>query len=266
MFALFPGLAERGPRGRLSLRRRAADARHGPRPDDRAEVLMLDEPSLGLSPNLVDEIFEGSVRAHRRRARRRRAPRRAERHDGAVASPSHGYVHGDRPDRARQARRRRCSRDDDVREFYLGLDPARTASAGRSATSSTTGARSGGRHDRGSQPRSRRHRAVLDVRRRAPVASPASRRSTVSASRSSPASCSRSSAPTAPARPRSSTCSPASTGRSAGTRRVPRRRDILGRRPHRDRARSAWPARSRTCVLFTSLTVLDNLMVGRPRH
>ena len=37
-------------------------------------------------------------------------------------------------------------KDDDVREFYLGLHPARTV-ASPSATPSTTGARSGGRHE-----------------------------------------------------------------------------------------------------------------------
>ena len=59
----------------------------------------------------------------------------------ALSIASHGYVHGDRQDRPRQARRRSCCADDDVREFYLGLRPARTARRRRrSATSSTTSA------------------------------------------------------------------------------------------------------------------------------
>jgi branched-chain amino acid transport system ATP-binding protein len=41
------------PGRRHDERRRAADAGHRPRPDGRAALLILDEPSLGLSPLLV---------------------------------------------------------------------------------------------------------------------------------------------------------------------------------------------------------------------
>ena len=45
--------------GRYHVRRRAADAGHGPRPDEQClQLLMLDEPSMGLSPLLVQEIFD----------------------------------------------------------------------------------------------------------------------------------------------------------------------------------------------------------------
>ena len=43
---------------RPPLRRRAADARHRPRPRRRPKVLLLDEPSLGLAPALINELFD----------------------------------------------------------------------------------------------------------------------------------------------------------------------------------------------------------------
>ena len=57
--SLFPRLEEREqPEGRHDVRRRAADARHRPRADGPAALLLLDEPSLGLAPVIVDRIYE----------------------------------------------------------------------------------------------------------------------------------------------------------------------------------------------------------------
>ena len=59
VFATFPRLKERAhAAGRHHVRRRAADAGDGPRADGRPKVLLLDEPSMGLSPIMVDKIFE----------------------------------------------------------------------------------------------------------------------------------------------------------------------------------------------------------------
>ena len=43
--------------GRHTIRRRAANARHRPCPHVEAKLLLLDEPSMGLSPILVETIF-----------------------------------------------------------------------------------------------------------------------------------------------------------------------------------------------------------------
>ena len=55
---LFPWMMERRDQhaGTLSGRR-AADARDRPRVDARPRLLLLDEPSLGLAPFVVEEIF-----------------------------------------------------------------------------------------------------------------------------------------------------------------------------------------------------------------
>jgi branched-chain amino acid transport system ATP-binding protein len=45
------------PAGRHAVGRRAPDAGGGPRADVRPKLLMLDEPSLGLAPLVVREIF-----------------------------------------------------------------------------------------------------------------------------------------------------------------------------------------------------------------
>ena len=37
-------------------RRPAATTRHRPRPADRTEVLILDEPTEGIQPNIIDQI------------------------------------------------------------------------------------------------------------------------------------------------------------------------------------------------------------------
>jgi hypothetical protein len=45
------------PAGRHPVGRRAPDAGHRPRADGQAALLMLDEPSLGLAPRVIGEIF-----------------------------------------------------------------------------------------------------------------------------------------------------------------------------------------------------------------
>jgi branched-chain amino acid transport system ATP-binding protein len=43
--------------GGLHLGRRAADVRHRPRADGNPRMVLLDEPSMGLAPQIVDEVF-----------------------------------------------------------------------------------------------------------------------------------------------------------------------------------------------------------------
>jgi branched-chain amino acid transport system ATP-binding protein len=58
VFKKFPRLLERKAAGsRNFVRRRAADVSHGPRADEPSAPLLLDEPSMGLAPLLVKEIF-----------------------------------------------------------------------------------------------------------------------------------------------------------------------------------------------------------------
>ena len=52
-----PEGATRRARG-LRLGRRAADVRDRPRDDGETELILLDEPSMGLAPQVVEEIFE----------------------------------------------------------------------------------------------------------------------------------------------------------------------------------------------------------------
>jgi branched-chain amino acid transport system ATP-binding protein len=58
-FTLFPAPegAPQADRGH-ALRGRAADARHRPRPHEPPKLLLLDEPSMGLAPLMVEKIFE----------------------------------------------------------------------------------------------------------------------------------------------------------------------------------------------------------------
>jgi branched-chain amino acid transport system ATP-binding protein len=46
------------PACRHHVRRPAADAGHGPHHDHRPDIVMLDEPSLGLAPKIVQEMFD----------------------------------------------------------------------------------------------------------------------------------------------------------------------------------------------------------------
>ena len=58
VFDLFPRLRERRtPGGRHPVRWRAADAGDRPGADGRPRLLLLDEPSMGLAPMLVQQIF-----------------------------------------------------------------------------------------------------------------------------------------------------------------------------------------------------------------
>ena len=68
MFELLPA-PEGAPKAdcRHALRRRAADAGHGARADvQAASLLMLDEPSMGLAPILVEQIFDIIRALHKR--------------------------------------------------------------------------------------------------------------------------------------------------------------------------------------------------------
>ena len=56
------------PAGRHALGRRAADARARARALSRPRLLLLDEPSLGLAPLVVSELFGSSRRSTPRRA------------------------------------------------------------------------------------------------------------------------------------------------------------------------------------------------------
>ena len=58
LLRLFPAAARTlRPARRIAVRRRAADAGDQPGADGRPKLLLLDEPSLGLSPMLVKQIF-----------------------------------------------------------------------------------------------------------------------------------------------------------------------------------------------------------------
>ena len=82
-------------------------------------VMLLDEPSLGLAPMLVEEIFGIVQRLNRERAADGAAGR-AERRAG----PRHRRARlrdGERPHRARRPGRHALRQNSDIKEFYLGL-------------------------------------------------------------------------------------------------------------------------------------------------
>ena len=74
----------------------------------RPKVILLDEPSLGLAPMLVEEIF-GIVRRLVSEREALGAAGRAERRHGARGGRAR-LRHGERPHRARRQRRSRCAR------------------------------------------------------------------------------------------------------------------------------------------------------------
>ena len=65
----FPRWPNGETRGRHAVRRRAADAGDRPRTMARPRVLLLDEPSLGLAPIVISQIFRSSARSTRRAPR-----------------------------------------------------------------------------------------------------------------------------------------------------------------------------------------------------
>ena len=58
VYAIFPRLAERRASSRNGVRGRTADDRVRPRANGPAEATLLDEPSMGLAPLMVQKIFE----------------------------------------------------------------------------------------------------------------------------------------------------------------------------------------------------------------
>ena len=115
------------------------------------EILLLDEPSLGLSPMLDARTLPGARQDSR--DRRRRAPRRAER-QGKPAHRRPRLCAGDRPDRRRGNRWRPDRRSRGPRKPISGsAAPARWPRSPRSASRSCRArrkfplpARSGSRH------------------------------------------------------------------------------------------------------------------------
>ena len=119
VYELLPGAgrARRAVRG-LALGRRAADARHRRALMARPKVMLLDEPSLGLAPKLVKEIFEIIRRINRERGV---TVLLVEQNANiALHTADYGYV----LELGRIVMEDTCERlleKDDIREFYLGL-------------------------------------------------------------------------------------------------------------------------------------------------
>ncbi len=66
LFSIFPNLAEmRGPPRRRDVGRRAADAHHRPHPDGQPHAVLLDEPSEGLAPVIVEQMADAVLRMKR---------------------------------------------------------------------------------------------------------------------------------------------------------------------------------------------------------
>ena len=116
--ATSPGSRSAPAAGRLPVRRRAADAGHQPGALARPKLMLLDEPSLGLAPLLVEEIFEIIAAINREEGTTILLVEQNA--QMALAVRNYGYImeNGrvvlDGPvERLRQ--------DQDVQEFYLGL-------------------------------------------------------------------------------------------------------------------------------------------------
>ena len=105
------------PAGRHAERRRAADARDRARADGRPRLLLLDEPSFGLAPLLVKELFRTLKRDHPRREDDH-PPGRAERAARARAGRARLPARGRRAWSRAAAAADRCRRS--VRRAYLG--------------------------------------------------------------------------------------------------------------------------------------------------
>ena len=117
MYGLFPVLGSAARHRRLPVRRRAADAGDRPGADVAAPLLLLDEPSLGLAPMLVQQIRDLIVEINASGTTVLLVEQNAAM---ALAIADHGYVmeNGkivmDKP-------AAELLEDEDVREFYLGL-------------------------------------------------------------------------------------------------------------------------------------------------
>jgi branched-chain amino acid transport system ATP-binding protein len=90
------------------------------------EMILLDEPSLGLSPKLTKEIFEIIVRINRERGTTMLLVEQNA--NMALNAADHGYV----LENGRIVMEDCCERlrqKDDIKEFYLGMKPAPEAGA-----------------------------------------------------------------------------------------------------------------------------------------
>ena len=109
----------------------------------RPKMILLDEPSMGLAPQIVDEIFEIVPPAQRRR--RRLLPARRAEHRGGAA-PRHPRLHsGIRAASCSTAKPGHWRRNEDVKEFLSRRGGGPAARASR--TSNTTSGASVGWRD-----------------------------------------------------------------------------------------------------------------------
>ena len=84
----------------------------------RPSIVLLDEPSMGLAPQLVEEIFE--IVKNLNSARRSRFLLAEQNTNVALRYAAVRLYPGKRPRRDGR-RRRRLRENEDVKEFYLGL-------------------------------------------------------------------------------------------------------------------------------------------------
>ena len=105
----------------------------------RPKMILLDEPSMGLAPQIVEEIFE-IVGDLNEQGGRDLPARRAEHQHGAALRRLRLHPR-ERPRRDGRRRRRRSRENEDVKEFYLGIAEGKRKSF---ATPSTTAAANAG--------------------------------------------------------------------------------------------------------------------------
>ena len=120
-YGYFPILRERRPGGRAALGRPAADAGDQPRADGRPKLMLLDEPSLGLSPLLAKEIFDIVRRINRERGMTILLVEQNA--NMALKTADYGYV----LEVGRIVMEDTCARlseKEDIQEFYLGTKEA----------------------------------------------------------------------------------------------------------------------------------------------